>query len=261
MTDRPTPTSEQLAFAEQMAAYPFRFCDPVIVGRHVDLVGSGAAAVWGGSGTMILLGGRVCLATSLHNLEYYEKKFKEDNSTLFQFSNVAFDPLDRVISRSNTLDLCTIDLTGLAIERPAIPDFGLPALRPLTPAAWPPREVQLGERVFFAGWPGAYRQIRDGGRELLHNGSSFIGIPVTGFGGDQFSCKFDRSTWIAGGLNADINDNELGGFSGCPIFREPDTGAVEDSELVGFVKEYSEAFDQLIATNAAFLEPNATLSR
>jgi hypothetical protein len=244
-----------------MARYPLSCCDPVIIGRHIDQFGPEHSEVWSGSGTLMNLRGRDLLVTMHHNLEIYREKHKEDPRTIFQFSSLSFDPLERLISDSEGLDLCVIDVTGLPIHRPAVPEFDLPALRVFRPSAWPPSEVKAGDVVFFADWPGAYREQFDDGRELLHYGSSFIGIPVTGGGGDQFNCRFDRSNWqVGGGGRSSVDDREMGGFSGCPVFRDSQTGVLKDCDLVGFVKEYNENYDLLIASSAINVTEDGALS-
>jgi hypothetical protein len=231
----------------QLVSYPALFCDPIIIGLHIDQVGPDAADVRSATGTLVRIGERNLLVTCHHVIEAYRRSYIEDDRTIFQFLDQVFDPLAILIDEDERRDIATLDFSGFAISRPPVGDVRLPHdIQVCSTGQRMAHEVRNGEIVFFGGWPEVRRTQIDGGRELSHQFFGFAGIPVTGAFEGRFTCSFDRTEWesVYGPTeDPNVQERQLSGLSGGPVFR--DRGNQINFDLVGFITAYSPTYDLL----------------
>lgn len=192
-----------------------------------------------GGGLLMAVGDRRWLLTAAHVLEEYRRMYVGDAAALFDVSGVPIEPERRLVSENASSDLAVIDVADIVFPmRP--PNLGPPEF--FEPAPWPGNDVTIGDRIFFYGWPGAYRYESDNGLEVHIEGDGIMNQPVTGVTDHEFSVRFDRTNWVSwhaeGSRKTEdyVQDRSLGGHSGTGVFRISPIG--ERPELVGFVKEY-----------------------
>lgn len=230
---------------------------PILVRSRTEKGGPQIA----GSGTGLLLGigGSRYLVTASHVLDKYRKEYVRDAATLFMVGDASINPRNRSVSEDATTDLVVIDLKD--IEIPSRPG-DLPAPEFFLPDPWPGNDVAAGDRIFFGGWPGAYRSESEGGMLVFLGYDSILNVPVTGVSDHEFQVKFDRSKWTSNLVDGStkpedyVNDTRLGGHSGAPIFRLSPEGKRPD--LVGFVKQ-DRADDAIVCAPVTKLRTNGTV--
>ncbi len=246
-------------FADGLSHFVFSFCNPIIIGRHPDVVGDENALVFNATGTLVAFSGKPRLVTMKHVLDVYRTKKAEDPRTVFAFGGLEFDPLAVLVAESEDADLAVLDTSGARFERDAPL---LPALAYFTPGPWPPATVAVGDKVFLGGWPEDYRELRDGGRDVFSKPESLVGIIVTEVQANQFICTLDRSNWSQSRDRGPqyLNEPIGSGFSGSPVFRETMSGAIFIPELVGFLKGAWTAFDSVVISHAHAITEDGALA-
>ena len=232
-TEEGHPTEEEMT---ELSRFAMRYSVPILIRSRnerwsPDIPGSGG-------GLLIVIGDKKRLITASHVLTKYREEYVRDAATLFEFGGVPINATRRLLYEDATSDLAVIDLTDAAL--PTRPNE-LPAPEFFSPQPWPGNDVVVGDRIFFGGWPGAYRRVRENGMDVFLGYDSILNVPVTGVSDHEFQVKFDRSNWssllVDGSTKPKdyVEDRRLGGHSGTPVFRISPT--VERPELVGFIKQ------------------------
>jgi hypothetical protein len=183
-----------------------------------------------GTAFLANFGEKTFLVTAAHVLEGF-RQAKSDNPQVKSYvGEVEYDLEARLISclGSSTLDIATFDINlseicklGKAIT------FGA--------KNWPPEEVEVGQGIIFAGFPGQER-IDKGGSE--YEFGLYVALtPVDSVSERHFGCKFNRNSWIDSfGKGFPKEGYDLGGVSGGPAFvlNKSDAGLFS-WDLVGVV--------------------------
>ena len=131
-----------------------------------------------------------------------------------------FNPDRRVVGEDATSDLIVLDVEN--IEFTPRPD-NLPALESFDPKL-PGNDVNVGDRIFFGGWPKAYRDVGFRAMDIFFVYDAVLNVSVTSATEHEFRVKFDRTEWVAR-LHDDrkpaeyVEDTRLGGHSGAGVFR------------------------------------------
>lgn len=112
-----------------------------------------------GGGLLMAVGPKHWLVTAAHVLDEYRSMYIGDSAALFDISGYVIEPERRLVSEDTSSDLAVIDVGGIAFPARS-PDLGAPEF--FEPAPWPGNDVAIGDRIFFYGWPGAYRYESDG---------------------------------------------------------------------------------------------------
>jgi hypothetical protein len=212
-----------------------------------------------GGGLLVAAAENRWLVTAWHVLHEYRNLYVNDAATLLDVSGCPLQPSKRMISEDASTDLAVIDVSDVVFP-PRVPNLAAPEF--FDPIPWPGNEVFVGDRIFFFGWPGAYRYESDGGLLLHIEGDGIMNLPVTGISDHEFQIKFDRANWDSFLAHASrkpddyIQDHRLGGHSGTPVFRISPIG--ERPELVGFVKEYRDD-DAVICCPVTKIRTNGTV--
>ena len=147
--------------------------------------------------------------TAEHVIAGYEEAQRADASMRCQIANHVFDPSDRIISRSVELDLITMAVTEEDVE--AVDKW----IYTRPPTMWPPPPPDEGKGVFFAGFPGVYRERL--GDDWLFGVFAGLGVAST-VTGAQIAYNFDRLAWDdIWELGIPPEHVDLGGLSGAPL--------------------------------------------
>lgn len=209
------------------------------------------------------IGGKKRLVTAQHVVAGYRRQYASDSGTLFHCGSTVVDPDKRIISEDDTSDLIVLAIDDVEIKRD---QPGLPELEFFEPEPWPGNEVYVGDAVFFGGWPGAYREVKDRGLDVYAGFDSIMNVPVTGTSEHEFRMQFDRSNWSRSRHgdprkdDAYVQDRRLGGHSGAAVYRISPVG--ERPELVGFVKQdRGEHDDTVICTPITKMRTDGTLKQ
>lgn len=199
-----------------------------------------------GGGLLVVVNGKRRLVTAEHIIRKFREEYVRDAATLFEVGGQAINPERRLVFCNATTDLAVLDLEGFT---PARRPDDLPQCEFFVPHPWPGNDVVDQDRIFFGGWPGRYRDSSEDGMLVYLGYDSILNVPVTGTSEHEFQVKFERENWSTFVKDDSkkpsdyIDDKMLGGHSGTPVFRISPTG--ERPELVGFVKQYAEAYDSL----------------
>jgi hypothetical protein len=214
------------------------------------------------SGTLIRLSGVPVLVTNWHVVEAY-RKFAAQRETQFFFADTAIDPVERLHSESQELDLAVLLAYRLRIRADRNAPAGVPHIRVYEPTQWPPAPPQPGDSVFFAGWPEVGRSVDFANMEATFQPYAYVGATIQEATADKFTIQFDRARfWGVTGLETQeqLEERQLSGLSGGPIFRDMSASG-RMHELVGFITEYGVNWDLLIATSALNIRPDGRIDR
>jgi hypothetical protein len=260
MTDERLSKAEQIRALHEVAlAFPLYFSDPVIIGRHPDIVGEDDAQIYSASATYLELPSRKLAITNAHVVRKLEEERGADPTTIFQLGDRAIhDVEDRIVDVDDAADLATIDVSDITLSNRSTGRIELRPRQFHRPASWPPAVVSEGDVILSGGWPGALRRELDGVRHLEHNPYSIAAVAVTLAMPDRFRVRLDRGqlTTAFGERGWDEKDFDFGGMSGAPVFRKREL----IYELIGIVSEYREPpYDTFAVTNAANIKSDGTL--
>ena len=195
--------------------------------------------------------------TAGHVFEQFLKDQAERRVRGCRIGDVGFNPEDRLIEwgRDKRIDIATFRVRPKEIE-----EIGKKVVQG-TDGAWPP-PPNLGEAVFFGGFPGCERI------EVATRGFSFglhsAMVPFTDLTEYQVCCRFDRRYWVdVRGLGLPPVGYDLGGVSGGPMLQPVYQDGVWGWRLVGVISEaiMAEEFERITAVRAHFILPDGRIGR
>lgn len=99
-----------------------------------------------GTVSLVHTGERPLGITAAHVVWTYLEARSANRELVVQIGNKVGPLHERIIDRSDSLDLCTLDFSEVEIE-------GMGGSLHLSPYAWPPKPPEEGRGVFFAGYP------------------------------------------------------------------------------------------------------------
>jgi hypothetical protein len=207
------PTADE---NRELAKFAYRYAVPILIRTRdrwhkVD--------THGGTGFLILRDGKKRLVTAQHVVREYRKKYCTDSGTLFHCGDVVLDPDKHIVAEEPSSDLIVLDVEDFNFER----DTANVPQAEFFEAKLPGNDVSEGDRVFFGGFPGAYREVRDQGLEVDLGFDGVINVPVTSTTQHEFLLRFDRTDWVSmtdatSRKPADyVEDRRLGGHSGAAV--------------------------------------------
>jgi len=168
-----------------------------------------------------------------------------------QISEVVVDDLlDRVIDRSDLLDLATVDLGGGLLEA-----LGA-GVSPLT--CWPPIPPQEGKGIMLAGFPGCER--REPARlEGLFGLSWAIGI-ARNVTHDQITWIVPSAEFLIAGDSPLPKNYDFGGASGGPLIASHESASgLFTHRLAGIISEAHAGFEYIVAKRADSIEADGKI--
>ncbi|HZJ17016.1 MAG TPA: serine protease [Chthoniobacteraceae bacterium] len=182
------------------------------------------------SGLILRVTDGLAFLTAWHVVDAYLTR-AENEAPLFFY--VGEEPL-------SSIDLLFTDEDNdIALVR--LPEPRRPLLARIYEAfVWPPPRPSVGNAVFFAGFPAAFRQRPD---HVNLEFKDFAGLlPVTVVGEQHFVCQFSRENWISLGYDPIPSPGtDLGGLSGAPVFLRGQLA----HPLVGVVSEFNQSYELL----------------
>jgi hypothetical protein len=167
-----------------------------------------------------------------------------------QFGASTVVPEKYLIDRNKELDLATFDISAVLVASSGSSiHYSL---------KWPPDPVREKEVVLFGGFPGILRKPKMVTADFAFQ--TFV-TAVTEVSQDKISLQFDKSNihWPLhehGQLNS-----ALGGQSGGPVFRVVEGAPIDRLELIGFIYEYSEEYNIMLARHASIINGDGKIIR
>ena len=225
---------ELMAFAQEHAI-PMCFAPPLVT-AEVPLGGGTVATIKlprtigkidGASGCVLRMPTGYYFVTAEHVLREYEERTREGERLNWQIGRLAaFDPLSRVAWRDKTdasirslMPYTPTDIVFLRLnEIEAVAACGSARIIP-SPGMWPPPALSKGQLVVIAGYPNQLRSIDLAGT-MNREACGFV-FQVTSVGEGNCKCQFAYADLIdfgSGTAQPDLNNANLGGMSGCPVF-------------------------------------------
>lgn len=236
---------------QKLAEFPMLFAKAVFFGRRPK--SCQPAEVSNGTVTLANLGGQPLAITCQHVIDGYRSQRNTSRDTMFQIGDVAVDPLEQLIDENAAIDLATLALTDAQLAQ--ITSGGEIGSCVYMPTSWPPEPLTEGAYVAFGGFPGSLRVVEKLD-ELVFGAWSSGASRVSSVSEIQFVSAFEREAWVMAFGERDAQLKLLGGMSGGPAFVQ--RGLAWD--LVGFVKEYHEAYDAMFFASARSLRPDGTIA-
>lgn len=214
------------------------------------------------SGALIRLSGVPLLVTNWHVIEAY-RGLAAQQETQFFFGDTAFDPIARLHSESEDLDLAVLLAYNLKVRAARNQPAGVPHIRVYEPTQWPPAPPRAGDSVFFAGWPEVGRSVDIENMEAAFRPHAYVGAMIQEVTEGGFTIPFDPSTFrgVTGRETEEqLRESDLSGLSGGPVFRDMSAFG-RPPELVGFIKEHARTWGLMIATSALHIRADGQIQR
>lgn len=212
-----------------------RYVVQLLIGPSLAVEASGE--VNHASGVVASVGDRRLLITADHVVRKYQQRLEQEEHLIFQAGNARFDPVERVVWRSQEEDLAFLEVSDH--------DIGMINRIPYRVAApWPTPFPAHEKWLCIWGHPVEFRQRPSPAIVDL----TVVGglMEVTSRGERNLKCVFQRDTLVAVvGDEVPPADTQFGGMSGGPAFLMHGEGQQATHELVGIVTDHSPAFDLL----------------
>ena len=152
---------------------------------------------------------------------------------------------DRLVARHPKLDLATFRLSA--------PFVTAGNGHSVTVPSWPPRAPRVGEQVLFCGYPGIYREEKDGqyATAFLYFGGLVESVSDRNFGMVlRIASAYDR------GHERVPANADLGGWSGGAVFRVVENETLARLEFAGIIYEYSPVWGIVLAHPVSCVAPD-----
>ena len=202
------------------------------------------------NGTVCFLqtGKRLIGVTARHVFDHFRTAKVAQPDIRCQFGGIVIEPESRLIAESTVLDLATFDVSEVILAA-----AGASAHESVT---WPTREALVREVLLYGGYPGALRVEHE----------TTADIPFQWFAGTPISVTSENlKLYIEWGnfhqpLEGQSIDNvDMGGFSGGPVFRLVPAPPVERLDLVAFIYEWQPSLSLLLARPAHYIAVDGQL--
>lgn len=216
-----------------------------------------------GTGFLFRPGDRTFLVTNAHVInDGHIATLEEYGVAEFRFGERTFTPKIVAIDPDPHVDLAVIDVDGIEFEKrdPGYWGSTVGSLTAYVPPAWPLASPTVGEATLCVGWPKKFRKHEEHGTEFA--AFPMLGLRIGDVTERGLLIPFDRTEMISSDFdpaNQIVNETELGGISGSPVFALHRDG-VMPLQLVGVVRRYGEAFDVLLCTRADLIRADGSIS-
>lgn len=202
----------------------------------------------GGTMCFVNTGRALIGVTAAHVQRGYEARMAASPESWCQIGGHTFDPSDRLLDIDDHLDLATYRLSELQVNAAGADIHH--------PQEWPPA-ARDGDICVVGGWP--WSLASEGRNEATHQFLHFI-TQVSDASSANLGLALWTATSVPWGDSALPPGTNLGGMSGGPVFRLPTTG-LAILELVGFIHEYHQGVELILARPAAMISADGTLNR
>ena len=159
--------------------------------------------------SLIHTGERPLGITAAHVVSAYLEARSTNSDLVVQIGNKVGPLHERILDRSDSLDLCTLDFSEAEIE-------GMGASLHHSPYVWPPKPPDKGCGVFFAGYPSVSQDSPE--RRIAWDCASGL-LVADSVESDRIMMALDREYWEPDpALREPAEDERWGGVSGGPLF-------------------------------------------
>ncbi|HEX8696968.1 MAG TPA: hypothetical protein VF746_31410 [Longimicrobium sp.] len=234
---------------DQLAKFPLRFATSAFIApsrRSLPFKSKN------GTVTLLRLKGNPLGVTCSHVLDGFRSQPASDKPA-FWIGRVQIDPIARLVSEDNSLDIAVLDLSGLDLSQ--ISGGSGIGVDFFDPSRWPPELPKSGDFVSFGGFPGTWRD-HPKVDEVVFRSFSVGASEVTVARDDYIVCQFNREYWVSAYGNNMFDFYELGGMSGGPAFiwrgLQP--------EFFGIIKEYSPSLDLLYISSVRAIKEDGSIN-
>lgn len=202
------------------------------------------------NGTVCFLktGKRLIGVTARHVFDYYRTAKAEHPDIRCQFGGTTIEPEVRLIAESTALDLVTFDVSEVIVAA-----AGASAHESVT---WPTNEASVGEVVLYGGYPGALRVEHMATADIPFQW--FAGTPLS-VTPENLKLHIDWENFHQPFEGQNIDNVNMGGFSGGPVFRLVPASPVERLELIAFIYEWEPSLSLLFARPAHYIAMDGQL--
>ena len=203
------------------------------------------------NGTLCLLdtGSNKIGITADHVYSEYLQNKQANPDIVCQIGGNTFLPENRVIDRSSELDLATFELSDIIVAASGGYFHA--------PRHWPTGVVTEGDAILLGGYPGLLREEHHATADIPFQWFAGAATSVSPL---NVSLNIDfKNLHQPLKPNSPLNP-QLGGMSGGPVFRLV-PGIIEHLELVGFIYEYHESFELILARPTICLQSSGQLAQ
>ena len=161
-----------------------------------------------GSGFLVLLGKQHFFFTAAHVIDGYDQRRIQEPELLAHLHESQFDPNERLAFMNSNIDVAVLRVSDT--EAAGLGSWVY------TPLNWPPRAPIAGEQVGLCGYPRVLRkQMR---RDRVDFPAFALQTGVTTVSETNFKCLFEREYWIGFAREGALDERDLRGISGGPVF-------------------------------------------
>jgi hypothetical protein len=202
------------------------------------------------NGTICFLqtGKRLIGVTAHHVFEHYRTAKAQYSDIRCQFGGVTIEPETRLIGESTVLDLATFDVSEVIVT--AAGGF------PYAAVTWPSSEASVNDALLYDGYPGVLRKEHEATADLPFQW--FAGTPIS-VTTENLKLHIDWENFHQPLKGQHIDNVDMGGFSGGPVFRLVPGPPVERLELVAFIYEWQPSLSLLLARPSHYIADNGQL--
>ena len=226
---------------QEITKFPLKFAKAIFFGKRPirkDIKVEDNATI-----TLIKSRSNLIGITCHHVISKYKKKLKEDKDFICQIGNTEISVLERVIAENKLLDLITVDLNNIKFkDADSDPEIGgyFFDIEYLVS-----KEIYKKDKIVLGGFPQILRE-RISKIEVLFNSFSVMGF-IEEVKKNEYVCKFEKRYWVDAINNIGIKDvKQLGGLSGCPVFKINDKNRkISFFEFIGIVYSYMRILDEV----------------
>jgi hypothetical protein len=196
--------------------------------------------------------------TNYHVIQGYRSRVHAGQEILCQIGNVEIDPVARLVSESEGLDLAVLDLTG--IDAQAIrPDSEIPCQFHV-PRQWPPDGVERGHFAMWGGFPG--RQRKEVGSAHFEFGTASSGASeLVSVQTDVLTLELRLEMYVKNFGSGEQDFADLPGISGSPVMFARDLpSGIAVIDLVGIIFEQRREYEVLRVRPTSLINADGTIN-
>ena len=196
-----------------------------------------------GNISLLKMDGRQFGVTNYHVVEHFRQRKAEGEPLFCQIGNVPIDPMVRLHSFSEAMDLAILDLSE--VDAASIRGTKDILCQFHEPDVWPPQMPQRGDFALLGGFP-VTKRTELGPRHFEFGSFSSGATLIDSVQPDVITCRIEIDKCVISFDRDGKGLEDLPGISGSPVMvaRERDSGIIV-FDLIGVVFEHSMNWDAL----------------
>lgn len=240
----------QITIAQHYAKFALQFSAPICYwNRH------GTLKLNHGNVSLLKIGGRKFGITNNHVVEGFRKRNASGESLLCQIGNVPIDPIGRLHSWSERMDLAVLDLSEVDAS-------SIRGTRDIPPCQfhesddWPPQMPKSGDWALLGGFP-VTKRVQLGPGHFEFGTFSSGGTLIDSVQPDLITCRIEIEKCVISIDRDGRGLEDLPGISGSPVMvaRQLASG-ITVFDLIGVVFEHSMTWDALRIRPLSLVDSN-----